>query len=176
MCGGRVWWGWWNHAKFLSSNAVKLSCDATIALTLTLTLPPTHLGTCPRVKLSCDDSISSRSPPLAAPALPWLCPSPLPPPGSAARGAKLALDLTKLKSEDAWSVSVSGLAAAAGGEDTRARPKSLQEELKLDFIKEIGFTHMRILEGLDSLLQLSGLVAKLCVTAATKGNAKPPKK
>ena len=66
-----------------------------------------------------------------------------------------------------------------------ARPRStlfrlakwaeMNEELKLDFIKEIGFCHMRVLDGLDTLLQLSGLVAKLCVTAAGKG-VRPPKK
>ena len=41
----------------------------------------------------------------------------------------------------------------------------IQEELKLEFIKEIGFCHMRILDGLDSLLQLSGLIGKLCCNA-----------
>ncbi|KAI9810988.1 MAG: replication factor C subunit 4 [Pycnora praestabilis] len=39
---------------------------------------------------------------------------------------------------------------------------SLSEHSKLEFIKEIGFTHMRILEGVQTLLQLSGCVAKLC--------------
>ena len=51
----------------------------------------------------------------------------------------------------------------------------MPEELKLDFIKEIGFCHMRVLDGLDSLLQLNGLVAKLCNCAAAKG-VRPPKK
>ena len=51
----------------------------------------------------------------------------------------------------------------------------LPEELKLQFIREIGFTHMRVLDGLDSLLQMSGLVAKLCVQARGAG-ARPPKK
>src|SRR5271156_4993818 len=37
-----------------------------------------------------------------------------------------------------------------------------------EFIKEIGFTHMRILEGVQSFLQLSGCLAKLC-----KINMKP---
>jgi len=49
----------------------------------------------------------------------------------------------------------------------------MNEELKLEFIKEIGFAHMRVLDGLDSLLQISGLIGKLCVCAAMKG-AKPP--
>lgn len=45
---------------------------------------------------------------------------------------------------------------------------TLSEHSKLEFIKEIGFTHMRILDGVQSLLQLSGCVAKLC-----KINMKP---
>jgi len=32
----------------------------------------------------------------------------------------------------------------------------------LEFIKEIGWTHMRILEGVGTLVQLGGLVARLC--------------
>ncbi|KAF1363867.1 replication factor C subunit 4 [Lizonia empirigonia] len=39
---------------------------------------------------------------------------------------------------------------------------TLSEHAKLEFIKEIGFAHMRILEGVQTLLQLSGCVAKLC--------------
>lgn len=39
---------------------------------------------------------------------------------------------------------------------------TLSEHSKLEFIKEIGFTHMRILDGVQSLLQLSGCIAKLC--------------
>ena len=54
-------------------------------------------------------------------------------------------------------------------------PAELPEELKLEFIKDIGFCHMRVLDGLDTMLQLQGLVAKLCVTAASRG-ARPPKK
>lgn len=36
------------------------------------------------------------------------------------------------------------------------------EALKLEFIKEIGRTHLKILDGLDSLVQLTGLIARLC--------------
>ena len=39
---------------------------------------------------------------------------------------------------------------------------ALPEYIRLEFIREIGFVHMRIAEGLDSLLQLVGLIAKLC--------------
>lgn len=45
---------------------------------------------------------------------------------------------------------------------------TLSEHSKLEFIREIGFTHMRILDGVQSLVQLSGCVAKLC-----KINMKP---
>jgi replication factor C subunit 2/4 len=38
---------------------------------------------------------------------------------------------------------------------------TLSENSKLEFIKEIGFTHMKILDGVQSLLQLSGCVARL---------------
>ncbi|KAF2161077.1 hypothetical protein M409DRAFT_37610 [Zasmidium cellare ATCC 36951] len=44
----------------------------------------------------------------------------------------------------------------------------LSEHTKLEFIREIGFTHMRILEGMQTYLQLAGCVAKLC-----KLNMKP---
>lgn len=39
---------------------------------------------------------------------------------------------------------------------------TLSESAKLEFIKEIGFTHMKILEGVQTLLQLEGCVARLC--------------
>ena len=41
----------------------------------------------------------------------------------------------------------------------------IAEFQKLEFIKEIGMTHLRISEGLGTLLQLSGLVARLCKLA-----------
>ena len=50
---------------------------------------------------------------------------------------------------------------------------NMAEFLKLEFIKEIGMCHMRVLDGLDTQLQLSGLVAKLCCLS---GAAKPPQK
>eukprot|EP00963_Diacronema_lutheri_P007470 scaffold649_cov347-Pavlova_lutheri.AAC.109 len=34
--------------------------------------------------------------------------------------------------------------------------------VKLEYMKEVGLTHMRIGDGVDSLLQLSGLLARLC--------------
>jgi len=41
-------------------------------------------------------------------------------------------------------------------------PTMLSEHKKLEFIREIGFTHMRVLDGADDLLQMSGLLARLC--------------
>ncbi|RKP11744.1 P-loop containing nucleoside triphosphate hydrolase protein [Piptocephalis cylindrospora] len=38
----------------------------------------------------------------------------------------------------------------------------MDEALQLKFIREVGFTHMRILEGVGSYTQLSGLLARLC--------------
>ena len=40
--------------------------------------------------------------------------------------------------------------------------EGLSEGARLDFIKEIGFCHMRVLEGVQTLVQLWGCVAKLC--------------
>ena len=38
----------------------------------------------------------------------------------------------------------------------------LPEGKKLDYLREIGFTHMRISNGVNSLLQLLGLMGRLC--------------
>ncbi|CAH1107580.1 unnamed protein product [Psylliodes chrysocephalus] len=45
----------------------------------------------------------------------------------------------------------------------------MEEGLKLDFIKEIGWTHQRIVDGLCTLIQMSGLLAKLCKAATGEG-------
>ena len=47
----------------------------------------------------------------------------------------------------------------------------MDEGLKLDFIKEIGAAHMRVLDGMDTLLQLTGLVGKLCLAAQQRKGA-----
>ena len=46
---------------------------------------------------------------------------------------------------------------------TKSMP-GLSEHARLEFVREIGFCHMRVLEGVQTLLQLSGCVAKLCKT------------
>lgn len=52
---------------------------------------------------------------------------------------------------------------------------TLSEHSKLEFIREIGFTHMRILDGVQSLLQLSGCVSKLCKINMKPELFQPPK-
>lgn len=42
----------------------------------------------------------------------------------------------------------------------------LPEGIKLEFLREIGFTHMRISNGVNTLLQLLGLVGRLCKLAS----------
>ncbi|KAH7980772.1 hypothetical protein HPB49_019096 [Dermacentor silvarum] len=39
----------------------------------------------------------------------------------------------------------------------------IREDIKLEFIKEIGYTQMRTLQGVHSLLQMAGLLARLCL-------------
>ena len=46
-----------------------------------------------------------------------------------------------------------------------ARNADIGDWLKLEFLKEIGFCHMRIGDGVNSRLQLSGMLAKLCTVA-----------
>jgi replication factor C subunit 2/4 len=45
------------------------------------------------------------------------------------------------------------------------RSADLPESIKLEFMREIGFTHMRIAEGLNTQLQLMGCVARLSMQA-----------
>ena len=44
----------------------------------------------------------------------------------------------------------------------------LTEYVQLNYIKKIGTCHIRILEGVDTYLQLSVLVAQLCLIADGK--------
>lgn len=41
----------------------------------------------------------------------------------------------------------------------------MDEKLKLEYVKHIGATHMTIAEGVSSLLQIHGLIARLCSAA-----------
>lgn len=44
----------------------------------------------------------------------------------------------------------------------------ISESMQLEFIKEIGMTHMRVLEGNPTKLQLSGMLARLCCLSIPK--------
>lgn len=43
------------------------------------------------------------------------------------------------------------------------RTADLPEPLKLEYMREIGFTHMRISEGLNTQLQLIGCISRLAI-------------
>lgn len=45
---------------------------------------------------------------------------------------------------------------------------TVPEGLKLEYLREIGFTHMRIADGVNSLLQLLGLVSRLSLLKLSK--------
>ncbi|KAF0700718.1 Aste57867_8772 [Aphanomyces stellatus] len=53
-----------------------------------------------------------------------------------------------------------------------AKSAEMDEKLKLEFVKSIGQAHMCVADGLTTLVQLHGLVARLCAAAA----AAAPKK
>ena len=50
-----------------------------------------------------------------------------------------------------------------------AKSYSMPEALKLEYLREIGFTHMRIADGVGTLLQLLGLTARLCQKVEVSG-------
>ena len=56
---------------------------------------------------------------------------------------------------------------------TKTMP-GLSEHARLEFIREIGFCHMRVLEGMQTLVQLWGCVAKLCRINMKPGLFAPP--
>lgn len=43
----------------------------------------------------------------------------------------------------------------------------MNEHLKLNYVREIGITHMKVVDGMNSLLQLTSLLAKLCKISET---------
>ncbi|KAL4400047.1 replication factor C subunit 4 [Malassezia pachydermatis] len=65
------------------------------------------------------------------------------------------------KLDDVWSLGYSSLDIVTTLFRVVKTMDTLPEPVKLDFIREIGWTHMRTLEGVGTLLQLSGLVARL---------------
>merc|ERR1719471_416869 len=75
---------------------------------------------------------------------------------------------TEGKLDDAWSIMsrLWGLGYSAEDIITNVfrvcKTHPMAEYLKLEFIKEIGMTHMRIVQGTSSKLQMAGLIARLC--------------
>ncbi|KAJ1557942.1 replication factor C subunit 4 [Cladochytrium tenue] len=49
----------------------------------------------------------------------------------------------------------------------------MPEYLKLEFIREIGTVHMRMLEGLQTIVQVSGLAARLCMLSMDPATLRP---
>lgn len=47
---------------------------------------------------------------------------------------------------------------------------TLAEYLKLEFLKHIGLVHMKVIEGHNTLVQLSGLVSRLCLVSTNQYN------
>lgn len=46
------------------------------------------------------------------------------------------------------------------------RGMQLEEFMKLEYLREIGYAQMRVAEGVHSRLQMSGMLAKLCILSA----------
>mmetsp|Transcript_18483 Transcript_18483/g.30856 ORF Transcript_18483/g.30856 Transcript_18483/m.30856 type:complete len:333 (+) Transcript_18483:53-1051(+) len=74
--------------------------------------------------------------------------------------------------EQLWGDGYSGL-DVLGAFFRLTKFEEMDEGLKLEFIKEIGFAHMRVLDGVDTLMQLTGLVAKMAITARNLQPKKP---
>jgi len=64
-----------------------------------------------------------------------------------------------------WDKGYSGMDILASLFKVVKNHSSLPEYCKLEFLKEIGFAHKRALEGCESLVQLTGLLAKMCKIA-----------
>jgi len=75
---------------------------------------------------------------------------------------------TEGKLDDAWAIMSRLWSLGYSAEDIITnvfrvcKTHPMAEYLKLEFIKEIGMTHMRIVQGTASKLQMAGLVARLC--------------
>ncbi|KAJ3412836.1 replication factor C subunit 4 [Chytridiales sp. JEL 0842] len=50
---------------------------------------------------------------------------------------------------------------------------AMPEYMKLEFIKEIGNTHLRAIEGVQTIVQISGLAARLCMLNMDANSIKP---
>ncbi|SCV70968.1 BQ2448_3730 [Microbotryum intermedium] len=76
--------------------------------------------------------------------------------------AKGDIDAAMTKLEELWVQGYAAVDIVATLFRVTKGMDDLLEYVKLDFIKEIGFAHMRILEGVSTVVQLGGLLARLC--------------
>ncbi|KDE09160.1 replication factor C subunit 4 [Microbotryum lychnidis-dioicae p1A1 Lamole] len=76
--------------------------------------------------------------------------------------AKGDIDAAMTKLEELWLQGYAAVDIVATLFRVTKGMEDLLEYVKLDFIKEIGFAHMRILEGVSTVVQLGGLLARLC--------------
>lgn len=75
---------------------------------------------------------------------------------------KSDLKVAKERMENLWNAGYSASDIIGTVFRVTKAHQDLEEGLLLEFLREIGFTHMRISEGVNSLLQLLGLVSRLC--------------
>ncbi|KAI5475888.1 hypothetical protein MNV49_000721 [Pseudohyphozyma bogoriensis] len=72
------------------------------------------------------------------------------------------IDAAMSKLEDLWKQGYSAVDIVSTLFKVVKGMDSMAEYVKLEFIREIGLTHMRILEGVSTVVQLGGLLARLC--------------
>lgn len=70
--------------------------------------------------------------------------------------------------EELWALGYSAVDVISTMFRVTKTVEGFSEATKLEFIKEIGFTHMRILEGVGTLLQLKGCLARLAKVGMRK--------
>jgi len=75
---------------------------------------------------------------------------------------KSDIDTAMEKIQDLWDQGYSAVDVVVTIFRVVKASDKMPEYTKLEFIKEIGWTHMRILEGVGTLVQLGGLMARLC--------------
>ncbi|RPA83877.1 putative DNA replication factor C subunit Rfc4 [Ascobolus immersus RN42] len=70
--------------------------------------------------------------------------------------------------EELWALGYSAVDVISTMFRVTKTVEGFSENTKLEFIREIGFTHMRILEGVGTLLQLKGCLARLAKVGMRK--------
>ncbi|TPX34086.1 hypothetical protein SmJEL517_g03165 [Synchytrium microbalum] len=76
--------------------------------------------------------------------------------------SKPEVEVALARVSELWSNGYSSLDIVGTMAKVTQYSTELQEFVKLNFLKEIGAAHMRLLDGMQSLVQIQGLVARLC--------------